>query len=99
MRSILRHGDIEWPTEYFISNQESTINSFQHPEDTNELVKKYENVFWRSSFGQATRQKRLACDRDGGSDTPYHDLTLKTPKNIQRLNWEGHKRTYGIRTD
>ena len=45
MRSILRHEDIEWVVECFISYQGSAIDNSQHLKDIKVFLKKYERIF------------------------------------------------------
>ena len=42
MRSILRHGDIEWASEFHITSPNPTMNVVEHPKETEKLLQKYE---------------------------------------------------------
>ena len=46
MRSILRHGDIEWVFEFHITYPKPNIKVFEHPKEIEKLLKKYE-FFYR----------------------------------------------------
>ena len=45
MRSILRHGDIEWAAEFDITYPNPNIKVFEHPKEIVKLIKTYEKVF------------------------------------------------------
>ena len=45
MRSILRHGDIEWDAEFHITSPNPNIKFVEHPKDIEKLLQKYEKVF------------------------------------------------------
>ena len=45
MRSILRHGDIEWTTKFLIASPKPHLNISKHPKEIEHLLSKYENVF------------------------------------------------------
>ena len=45
MRSILRHGDIEWDVECHITSPKPNIKVFEHPKEIEKLLKKYEFFF------------------------------------------------------
>ena len=45
MRSILRHGDIEWAAKCFITSPKPNINIVEHPREIKQLLHKYESVF------------------------------------------------------
>ena len=45
MRSILRHGDIEWVFECLITSPKPHLNISKHPKDIEKLLSKYDNVF------------------------------------------------------
>ena len=45
MRSILKHGDIEWDDECHITSPKPNIKVFEHPKEIEKLLKKYEKVF------------------------------------------------------
>ena len=45
MRYILRHGDIEWDAEFYITSLKTKIIFFKHPKEIETLLHKYENVF------------------------------------------------------
>ena len=45
MRSILRHGDIEWAAECYITSPKTKIRVFKHPKEIETLLHKYEKVF------------------------------------------------------
>ena len=45
MRSILRHGDIEWADECLITHPNPHLNISKHPKEIEKLLIKYENVF------------------------------------------------------
>ena len=45
MRSILRHGDIEWATECNITSPKPNIKFFEHSKEIEKLLQKYEKVF------------------------------------------------------
>ena len=45
MRSILRHGDIEWDVECHITSPNPNIKVVEHPKEIEKLLKKYEKVF------------------------------------------------------
>ena len=42
MRSILRHGDIEWDAECYITSPNPKIIVFKHPKEIETLLHKYE---------------------------------------------------------
>ena len=50
MRSILRHGDIEWDVEFHITSPKPNIKFFEDPKEMDKLLKKYENVFRDSTW-------------------------------------------------
>ena len=45
MRSILRHGDIEWAVECYITSSKPKIRVVKHPKEIETLLHKYEKVF------------------------------------------------------
>ena len=45
MRSILRHGDIEWDVEFYITSPNPKIRVVKHPKEIETLFHKYEKVF------------------------------------------------------
>ena len=45
MRSILRHGDIEWADEFLITSPKTHLHIVKHPKEIEELLSKYEKVF------------------------------------------------------
>ena len=45
MRSILRHGDIEWVVECFITSPKPHLNISKNPKEIENLLSKYEKVF------------------------------------------------------
>ena len=45
MRSILRHGDIEWVVECHITSSKPIIKVFEHPNEIEKLLQKYEEFF------------------------------------------------------
>ena len=45
MRSILKHGDIEWAIECHITSFKPNIKVFEHPKEIETLFHKYEKVF------------------------------------------------------
>ena len=45
MRSILRHGDIEWATQCHITSPKPNIKVFEHPKEMEKLLQKYEFFF------------------------------------------------------
>ena len=45
MRSILRHGDIEWDVEFLITTQVTTLDIAQYHEDINKLLQNDKKVF------------------------------------------------------
>ena len=45
MRYILRHGDIEWADECYITYNKPKIRVFKHPKEIETLLHKYENFF------------------------------------------------------
>ena len=45
MRSILRHGDIEWDFECLITYPKTHLNISKHPKEIEELLSKYDKVF------------------------------------------------------
>ena len=45
MRSILRHGDIEWVIECYITSTKKKIRFVKHPKDIETLLHKYEFFF------------------------------------------------------
>ena len=45
MRFLLRHGDIEWNAECYITYTKTKIKVFKHPKEIETLLHKYENVF------------------------------------------------------
>ena len=45
MRSILRHGDIEWDSKCYITSPNPKIRVFKIPKEIETLLHKYENVF------------------------------------------------------
>ena len=46
MRSILRHGDIEWAAECHITSPKPNIKVVEHPKEIEKLLQKYE-IFFR----------------------------------------------------
>ena len=45
MRSIMRHGDIEWAAECLITSQGTTIDIAHHHEDIQKILRKLKRVF------------------------------------------------------
>ena len=45
MRSILRHGDIEWAIECFITSSNPHLKVSKHPKEIKKLLGKYEKFF------------------------------------------------------
>ena len=45
MRSILRHGDIEWAAECYITSPKTKIRVFKHPKEIEKILHKYEFFF------------------------------------------------------
>ena len=45
MRSILKHGDIEWDSKCYITSPNPKIRVFKIPKEIETLLHKYENVF------------------------------------------------------
>ena len=45
MRPILRLGDIEWGSEFYITSSKTKIRYVKHPKEIETLLHKYENVF------------------------------------------------------
>ena len=45
MRTILRHGDIEWAVECLITYPKPNFNISKHPKEIDKLLSKYENIF------------------------------------------------------
>ena len=45
IRSILRHGDIEWDAEFFITSYNPHLKVSIHPKEIEKLLSKYEKVF------------------------------------------------------
>ena len=45
MRSILKHGDIEWDVECHITNEGTTPKVSYHPKDIKNLLHKHKGVF------------------------------------------------------
>ena len=45
MRTILRHGDIEWDDEFLITSPKPHLNISKHPKEIEQLLSKYEKVF------------------------------------------------------
>ena len=45
MRTILRHGDIEWADECLITSPKTHLKIFNNPKDIDKLLSKYEKVF------------------------------------------------------
>lgn len=45
MEAILRHGDIDWEVECYISNKESPDGPRQYPDDIQALLQKHQQVF------------------------------------------------------
>ena len=45
MRTILRHGDIEWTAECLITSPKPHLNISKHPKEIEQLLSKYEKVF------------------------------------------------------
>ena len=45
MRTLLRHGDIEWAAEFLITSPKPHLNISKHPKEIEKLLSKYEKVF------------------------------------------------------
>ena len=45
MRSILRHGDIEWAVECLITYPKPHLKVSKHPKEIEQLLSKYDRVF------------------------------------------------------
>ena len=45
MRTILRHGDIEWDDECLITSPKPHFNISKNPKEIEKLLSKYEKVF------------------------------------------------------
>ena len=45
MRSILRHGDIEWSAECLITYSKPHLKVSKHPKEIEQLLSKYERFF------------------------------------------------------
>ena len=45
IRSILRHGDIEWVAEYYITNEGTTSKVSYQPKDIKKLLHKHKGIF------------------------------------------------------
>ena len=45
MRSILRHGDIEWDSECHITSPKPKIHVVEHPKEIEKLLQQYEQQF------------------------------------------------------
>ena len=45
MRYILRHGDVEWTAEFYVTSPNPKIKVAKHPKDIETLLHKYEKVF------------------------------------------------------
>ena len=45
MRSILRHGGIEWDVECFITSSKPHLKVLSHPKEIEKLLSKYERIF------------------------------------------------------
>ena len=44
MRSILRHGDVEWTVQCYVTSPKPKIRVFKHPKEIETLLDKYEKV-------------------------------------------------------
>ena len=52
MRTILRHGDIEWVIEFLIAYSKPQLKVAKHPKDIEQLLRKYERVFGYLPLGR-----------------------------------------------